>query len=418
MTNSEIKKKIAEAENVNWHTTVEETFNFSYVDYVQTLVGVTAIYEFVKQQIKGWEKFEDPLPNELIASKTYFENIREQIEFFVQSYSATEDGNLSHYWSTIRSLINDISHYPMPYNSAQVEFLIKVYKETPNYFIGAYNFLTNSNLSINTRELFFGAILAFEYTLKDKTDVTNRRVPEQKSISKLKTDFQEYLSRSENELVEHLDEANKTYDEYAALIDSIKQEKESLFDEWFENTKTDEWQKWFDEKKLKLDKLEETYETKLKLEKPAKYWEKKSSKYYEQGQSAKTILIWTIAITAIFLGAILIFSPNWIFINVFNGNSTAIIRWSIIFITLLTLIAFTVKAITKYMFSSYHLARDAEERHTLTFFYLALLRDTQVKDDDRKLILQALFSRVETGLLKDDSSPTMPNDIVSKIISK
>lgn len=32
--------------------------------------------------------------------------------------------------------------------------------------------------------------------------------------------------------------------------------------------------------------------------------------------------------------------------------------------------------------------------------------------------MQSLFSRAETGLLKDDSSPTMPNDAISKIISK
>ena len=70
------------------------------------------------------------------------------------------------------------------------------------------------------------------------------------------------------------------------------------------------------------------------------------------------------------------------------------------------------------MFSSYHLARDAEERHTLTFFYLALTKDTEVKDDDRKLILQSLFSRSDTGLLKEDSSPTMPSDTISKIVTK
>ena len=69
------------------------------------------------------------------------------------------------------------------------------------------------------------------------------------------------------------------------------------------------------------------------------------------------------------------------------------------------------------MFSSYHLARDAEERHTLTFFYLALLKDSAVDDEDKKLIMQSLFSRTDTGLLKEDSGPTMPNDI-SKFIGK
>ena len=56
MTKSEIKKKVAESKNIEWHKGIEETFNFTYVDYVQTLTGITAIFEFVDQQIKGWEQ--------------------------------------------------------------------------------------------------------------------------------------------------------------------------------------------------------------------------------------------------------------------------------------------------------------------------------------------------------------------------
>ena len=38
--------------------------------------------------------------------------------------------------------------------------------------------------------------------------------------------------------------------------------------------------------------------------------------------------------------------------------------------------------------------------------------------EDRKLIMQSLFSRADTGLLKDDSGPTMPSDFASKILTK
>lgn len=323
---------------------------------------------------------------------------------------------MQHYWTTTRNVIAAVRRKPIPYNTPQADFFIKLYRETPLYFIGAYNYIVGTDYSVNTRELLFGAILAYEFTLKDKTEIVERKKAEQRSISKLKSDFQQYLSKSEGELIDHLKNTNDKYDEYVKQIDDLKTEKETLFDEWFENTKNEEWQKWYDEKLEKLHKLEETYEAKLKLEKPAKYWQMKSSTYFSQGEKAKTVLIWLVVVTSIFLGLILIISPDWIFMHVFEGNSTAIIRWSLVFITLLTLIAFALKAITKYMFSSYHLARDAEERHTLTFFYLALLKDTEVKDEDRKLILQSLFSRVETGLLKDDSSPTMPNDIVNKFL--
>jgi ABC-type multidrug transport system fused ATPase/permease subunit len=418
MTNKELNQKITKAADIEWHKSVEETFNFSHIGIVQNFKGVSAIYEYVNQQIRGWEKFEEPFPDGLIESKNYFERIKTHIIQFVNNYSESQSDNLQNYWTATKNQINAIQRKPIPYNTPQAEFLIKLYKETPNYFLGAFNFIVGVDYSVNTRELLYGAILAYEFTLKDKSEVVDRKKAEQRSISKLKTDFQEYLSKSEGELTEHLKNSNDKYDEYVTQIDDLKTEKETKFEEWFENTKNEEWQKWYDEKIEKLQKLEETYETKLKLEKPAKYWQKKSTLYFDQGEKAKSILISIVVITAIFLGLILTISPDWIFIHVFDGNSTAIIRWSLVFITLLTLIAFAIKAMTKYMFSSYHLARDAEERHTLTFFYLALLKDTEVKDDDRKLILQSLFSRVETGLLKEDSSPTMPNDIVSKLLNK
>jgi hypothetical protein len=39
-----------------------------------------------------------------------------------------------------------------------------------------------------------------------------------------------------------------------------------------------------------------------------------------------------------------------------------------------------------------------------------------VTDNDRSIILQSLFSRADTGLLKEDSSPTMPTSIFEKAV--
>lgn len=80
--------------------------------------------------------------------------------------------------------------------------------------------------------------------------------------------------------------------------------------------------------------------------------------------------------------------------------------------------AFCIKAITKVMFSSFHLSRDCEERYTLTYFYLSLLKESNIDAEEKKLIIQSLFSRAETGLLKEDGSPTMPNDVVGKFYGK
>lgn len=48
--------------------------------------------------------------------------------------------------------------------------------------------------------------------------------------------------------------------------------------------------------------------------------------------------------------------------------------------------------------------------------YLALLQEGAINGDERNLVLEALFSRVETGLLKRDSSPEMPG--ISSLIEK
>jgi hypothetical protein len=49
-----------------------------------------------------------------------------------------------------------------------------------------------------------------------------------------------------------------------------------------------------------------------------------------------------------------------------------------------------------------------------------MIKDSSIDKDDRHLIMQSLFSRADTGLLRDDSSPTMPgaSGILEKVISK
>lgn len=67
------------------------------------------------------------------------------------------------------------------------------------------------------------------------------------------------------------------------------------------------------------------------------------------------------------------------------------------------------------MMSYYNIARDCEERHALTYFSFPLTNETEIASDNRRFVMQSLFSRADTGLLKEDSSSTLPNDIISKI---
>lgn len=67
--------------------------------------------------------------------------------------------------------------------------------------------------------------------------------------------------------------------------------------------------------------------------------------------------------------------------------------------------------------SSFHLSRDAEERHQLVGFYLCLLSEKAVTEKERAIVINALFSRSETGLLQGESAPIMSAD-VSSIVDK
>jgi hypothetical protein len=73
---------------------------------------------------------------------------------------------------------------------------------------------------------------------------------------------------------------------------------------------------------------------------------------------------------------------------------------------------------TKLAISCFHLSRDYRERFQLTNVFLALLREGDVKCDDqvKQIVMQALFSRSDTGLLKGEHSFKMPRvtDLVGK----
>jgi hypothetical protein len=418
MTNIEFKKKIAEATDPEWFKNISATFNFSYVNVNQQITGLTAIYEYVNQQIEGWSKVDVNFPSELENSKIYFNKLKESILQFVKIHSTETSNNFAIYWKKSQDYISNTNNFPLPYNIPESEFLIRVYKENPRYFNGAYVFLFGNNFNINNKDSFFGALLAYEFNQKGNSEIVERRNAEKSSISKIRNDFQKYLIESESIVVDHIKNTNDKYVEFVKKIEDLKSEKDTLFNTWFDNTKTTQWQNWYDPTTKKIKDLEDTYREKLKLEEPAKYWSERAEKLKTQGWIALSLIILIVVITCWSLAEILWTAPEQIYESWFGDDKSAAIRWSIIYITLISFIAYAIRALTKFMFSSFHLSRDCEERHTLTYFYLSLLKDSNVDEKDRQLILQSLFSRAETGLLKDDSSPTMPSDAIGKIISR
>ncbi|WP_420316014.1 DUF6161 domain-containing protein [Ekhidna sp.] len=418
MTLTEFKNKVKQAEDLDWWKNKSTVFNLGYIGFEKEITGVTAIYQFVSQQLRGWNGL-DGLPPELTNSISYFTNIQNGLISFLGQVSQPTN-NLENQWNRqVQNQINAVSNlFPFLYNCPETDFILDVYSIYSQQSVtGAFHFITNriNNSSlVNNRDYFQGFVLGYEFDSRDKSDITSRRKKEQKSFSKLRSDFQDYLTESEAQLSEHLSNATEKYDEYVTTIDDFKSNKEDLFDKWFEKSKGD-FHTFDADSKSKISNLEETYQEKLKLEEPAKYWEKRAENLRKQGWWALIGLLILVGGVSFTLQDLLWKVPEQIYESFFEGDKSAAIRWSIIYVTFISFVAFAVKAITKVMFSSFHLARDSEERYTLTYFYLSLLKDSKVDEKDKQLIIQSLFSRADTGLLKDDSAPTMPSDSITKI---
>lgn len=414
MTNSEIKKKITESSHVDWYNNLVVNLSFKCKGS-KSFKGLSAIYEYVNQQCSGWSKVSENLHPELQKSKVYFETAKTKIINFVNSNLSN---NLDYYWNNDTGRHLNTSNQFLQYDIPEVDFLITIHSSKPSYFNGAFSLLVNESSDLRNKDNLYGAILAYEFSLKDHTELSNRRNAEKQSISRIRNDFQNYLNESEQTLLEHLKKINDKYEESVQTIAQLKDEKNTSFNEWFEHIKTKKWDEWYNPCVNNIKELESTYKEKLKLEEPAKYWSERAKKLKNQGWICLIVLIVLVLITCWSLGEILWKTPEQIYSSWFENDKSAAIRWSVVYITLVTFITFCIRAVSKVMFSSFHLARDCEERYTLTYFYLALLKDSDINDNDRQLIMQSLFSRAETGLLKDDSSPTMPNDMISKIITK
>ena len=152
------------------------------------------------------------------------------------------------------------------------------------------------------------------------------------------------------------------------------------------------------------DNLESIYEEKLRLAAPITYWQNAAKNYKAQGNRWVRWLMGSLVVGVVGFSILFII---WL-----KGHATGIqfdtVQGIILFGTGLAAFAFLVRTLSRLTFSSFHLMRDAQERTQLTYVYLSLINEDKMDKSSRDIILQALFSRAETGLLSGESGPTMP----------
>jgi len=413
---SSFRKLVNDSDLKNQLNNIEIALYFDYSESEIKLKGIQSIYKFVLDQVIGWNKVEKIVPYFLI-SKMHFEALKSNIIDFASYFNGQNQSQFNNHWSHIQNELSKTkksnSDFIFLYDSPETDFLTSVYKKDSSYFNGALDYITKTEINYsNVTNYFTGRLLGYEYTHQGESEIHKRRISEKQSLNQIKSKFNDYIVEAEQQLNGYLSDSKENLTTHFETVDKLKEEKDKNFEDWFNGIQTG-FDRFFINATETVSTNEDLYKEKLRLEAPAKYWKDRATKLKSEGNK---YLNWLIGISigaAILLFTLLMLLGNDYFDSAFNDRIKGI-KWSLILVTIVSLLAFTIKILSKMTFSSFHLSRDAEEREQLTHFYLALKKDTTIEPEERQLILQSLFSRADTGLLKEDSSPTMPTSIIEK----
>ena len=90
---------------------------------------------------------------------------------------------------------------------------------------------------------------------------------------------------------------------------------------------------------------------------------------------------------------------------------------SFILISVISFFIYIVRILIKIVMSNHHLATEYKQKAALTRFYQALTKaGTDIEKEERLIIINSLFSKVETGLVKTDTSND--SDAILALLSK
>jgi hypothetical protein len=244
----------------------------------------------------------------------------------------------------------------------------------------------------------------FEALLFDK-GIKGSAKPEKKALEDALTSFQidvtkkcEEADKLNNSLDESLTQFTESTlanrDEFAKLVLASQESIDSMLSTT----------------KIEIDNLTKTYDEKLALQAPVRYWMTKRRFHSLARKKIGGVLRWGGVGSAIFISLAL-----WLLL----GDATTTKPpeyWRIGFVViLLTVVFWSVRLGIKILLSHLHLEEDAAQRITMIQTYLSLMRRGQTTSaEDIKQILSALFRPTGDGLVKDEGMPTSLIDFLTR----
>jgi hypothetical protein len=397
----------------NWWNEVAVELRDERFGYAVTLKG-NEIPDFFQAEYDAWsavaeesKKLAGGVPPGLAAILEHNRTRAREVKQFLEQVPKIPISDLTQRWNALRSKIAQASALVVYSKSTLGVFLMSLYRQEPDRGVGAYKYFSLAQINANNRLELRGFLDAYLFERQLDSQVMKRSEAELKSLENARNDWEQ-----------------RSHD-IASAFDKLKTElkgwKDGFVDENSEWVKKSAgaYEDFVRTKTSELNALDTTYREKLRLEAPVKYWQDRGTSYRRRGHwwlsGLCVVVVLIMALLTIFLYEV----PEAFHHRLFSGEPEAI-KGIIVLAAIFSFGAYVARVFARMTFSSFHIERDAEEREQLTLVYLALTKEGKLTEKDREIILQALFSRVETGLLGGDSSPTMPNitSMVEKLGSK
>jgi hypothetical protein len=176
---------------------------------------------------------------------------------------------------------------------------------------------------------------------------------------------------------------------------------------------------WHKQEQTELENLKISYEEELKLKAPVEYWKQ------EAKEKQKSIKGWTwatigICILTMVCAGFLVYW--WLYPNYSNPNSTypiSKIIQSFILTAIITFLIYVIRTFIKILLTQLHIKTEYESRATFTHFYLSLINDGEkINDSEKLLIYNMIFSKIDTGLTKNDSKSDLDVTSIMTMVDK
>lgn len=241
-----------------------------------------------------------------------------------------------------------------------------------------------------------------------------------KNFSNIRENVSDFETNIVSPLTRKLEEISADSDEQYREITAFTETKHNEIQQQFDDKviELEEFQKsiynWQKDKQDRLANLEETYKNKLSLEAPEQLWNERAEEYRKQARS------WTLALVATVIFLIWISKQLVLVIHNYSLNikkEIPFISESFIFISVISFFIYIVRVLIKIVMSNHHLAAEYKQKAALTRFYQSLTyAGTDIDKEERLIIINSLFSRVDTGLVKTDNSND--SEAILAILSK